>query len=58
MIASAGLVALLVGSLAVGWLIGARDTNAHNKLHAQIDADTRTAFIDDAAELAADSDDL
>lgn len=55
MIAALGLVAVVGGTLAVGWLIGARDAKAHHYLEAGITADTRAAFVDDAAEISIDN---
>lgn len=55
MAAALGLVALMGGTLAVGWLVGARDAKAHQHLEAGIATDTRAAFIDDAAEISIDN---
>ncbi|OMC38009.1 hypothetical protein A5742_07825 [Mycolicibacterium fortuitum] len=55
MIAALGLVAVIGGTLAVGWLIGARDAKAHQYLEDGIATDTRAAFIDDAAEISIDN---
>lgn len=55
MISALGLVALIGGTLSVGWLIGARDAKAHEHLESAVANDTRAAFIDDAAEISIDN---
>lgn len=56
MMAGFALVGFISIALAFGWFVGARDALAHQRIHEQIAADTRAAFIDDAAELAIDGD--
>ena len=55
MISGFALVALIIVALVLGWFLGVRAAQARNDIEALIAADTRAAFVDDAAELAIDN---
>ena len=55
MISGFALVALIAATLVLGWFLGVRAAQARNDIEELIAADTRAAFVDDAAELAIDN---